>query len=311
MHPAIVAFGEPLMEFSQQPAEERRPLYLAGYGGDTGNTAVAAARQGVGSGYLSAVGADSFGDDFLELWRREGVDTRHVRRDDSAPTGIYFISYGESGHRFSYRRAGSAASRLGPADVPEDYLAGAQILHVSAISQAISTAMCDAVFHAMAVARRNGVAVSYDTNLRTSLWPLARARAVIHAAVAEADIVLPSLDDSRELTGLAEPDTIVDFYQDLGVPLVVLKLGAEGVLVATPEERQRIPGFSVETVDATGAGDTFGGSFLARRVLGDEPLAAARYANAAAALSTRGYGAINPIPRREAVEAFLAGESAR
>jgi 2-dehydro-3-deoxygluconokinase len=147
--------------------------------------------------------------------------------------------------------------------------------------------------------------VSFDTNLRLRLWPLDRARACIHAAVGCSDIVFPSLDDARVLTGLEEPGAIADFYLRL-CPLVLLKLGPDGVLVATREGQQRIPGFRVEAVDATGAGDTFAGAFLARRARGESLDQAARYANAAAALSTQGYGAVAPIPREDAVMAFLA-----
>jgi 2-dehydro-3-deoxygluconokinase len=157
----------------------------------------------------------------------------------------------------------------------------------------------------MAVARGARATVSFDTNLRLRLWPLARARACIEAAIAMADIVFPSLDDAEALTGLKEPDAIADHYLRL-CPLVLLKLGPDGVLVATREGRRRIAGFPVEAVDATGAGDTFAGAFLARRLAGDEVEDAARYANAAAALSTLGYGAVAPIPREAEVRAFLA-----
>jgi 2-dehydro-3-deoxygluconokinase len=181
------------------------------------------------------------------------------------------------------------------------------MLHVSGISQAISHSACDAVFHAVEVAKAAGVGVSYDTNLRLALWPKARAAAVIHAGVARADVALPSFDDARVLTGLEEPDAIADFYLRLGCPLVLLKLGKDGVLVATPARRERVGAFRVEAVDATGAGDTFAGSFLARHLAGDDPWTAARYANAAAALSTTGYGAVAPIPRPDAVNALLRG----
>jgi 2-dehydro-3-deoxygluconokinase len=147
--------------------------------------------------------------------------------------------------------------------------------------------------------------VSYDTNLRLKLWSLERARDVIHAAIARADIALPSLDDSEQLTGLSDPDAIVDFYLRLGPAIVALKLGKDGALVATPDARRRIVGRSVTAVDATGAGDTFGGALLARLLDGDDPFAAAAWANAAAALKTTGFGAIAPMPSRGAVAAFL------
>ncbi len=303
--PDILCMGEPLLEFNQQPGSGP-PLYLKGHGGDTSNAAIAAARTGASAGYITAVGADAFGEDFLALWKSEGVDTGTVRIDPDAHTGIYFVTHGAKGHAFTYFRAGSAASRMAPATMPDHAIRQAKILHMSGISQAISGSAADACFHAITVARDAGVRVSYDTNLRLRLWSVERARAVIHAAIAIADIALPSLDDAVALTGLEQPDAIADFYLRLGAPMVVLKLGKDGVLLADASSRERIAPHKVDAVDATGAGDTFGGSFLARLVAGDAPREAARYANAAAALATTGYGAVAPIPRPEAVRALLS-----
>jgi 2-dehydro-3-deoxygluconokinase len=157
----------------------------------------------------------------------------------------------------------------------------------------------------MAAARTGGVQVSYDTNLRLQLWSLEEARDTVHAAVAEADIALPGLDDAVQLTGLDDPDAIVDFYLSLGPRVVVLSLGADGLLVAAGGRRERVPGHAVSVVDATGAGDTLDGAFLAMLDAGADPFEAARHANAAAALSATGYGAVDPIPTRAEVEAFL------
>jgi 2-dehydro-3-deoxygluconokinase len=235
------------------------------------------------------------------------VDDALVPTHREAPTGIYFVSHDERGHHFTFHRKGSAAARYSPADLPEEAIGGAKALHLSGITLGISETSCDSAFRAMEVARRAQVIVSFDTNLRLRLWPLARARACIEAAIAMADIVFPSLDDAEALTGLKDPDAIADHYLRL-CPLVLLKLGPEGVLVATPEGRKRVPGFRVQAVDATGAGDTFAGAFLARGLAGEEVEDAARYANAAAALSTRGYGAVAPIPREAEVRAFLVAQ---
>jgi 2-dehydro-3-deoxygluconokinase len=302
----ILALGEPMMEFNEgQRGDERR--YLQGYGGDTSNAAIAAARQGARVGYVTALGDDPFGRDFLALWDAEGVDTAHVRTRAGARTGIYFVSHGSTGHAFSYYRAGSAASLMTAQDVPTEAVAGARVLHVSGISQAISPSACDAVFHAIRLARGAGRTVSYDTNLRLSLWPLERARAIIHAALALSDIALPGWDDARQLTGLDRPEDICERYLALGCRIVALTLGKEGTLVALPGEQRHIPSRPVAAVDATGAGDTFDGAFLAQWLRTQDPFGAAAYANAAAALSTLGYGAVAPIPRRDAVEAFLRG----
>jgi 2-dehydro-3-deoxygluconokinase len=110
----------------------------------------------------------------------------------------------------------------------------------------------------------------------------------------------------RTLTGLTDPDAMLDFYLRLGSKVVVLKMGEAGAYVATSDARVRIPVYPVVPVDATGAGDTFCGSFLARILAGDGPEAAARYAGVAAALKCMGYGAVEPIPRAEAVWAALS-----
>lgn len=303
----LLCMGEPMLEFNQQrPGPDGRVLYLEGHGGDTSNAAIAAARSGASVGYVTAVGMDAAGDSFMALWAREGVATGTVIRRPGVQTGIYFVTHDSGGHHFAFYRSGSAAALYRPQEVPGDAIAAARILHVSGISQAISESACDAVFHAIHLARQAGVRVSYDTNLRLRLWPAARAAAVIHAAIGMADIALPSLDDATALTGLTNPDAVADFYLRL-CPLVLLKCGAEGCIVATRDGRTRVPGHRVQAVDATGAGDTFAGALLARLLAGDDPIDAARYANAAAALSTTGYGAVAPIPREAAVRALLGG----
>jgi 2-dehydro-3-deoxygluconokinase len=302
--PDILALGEAMVEFNQ--SSPGRPDYLQGFGGDTSNFCIAAARQGARTGFVSAVGDDHFGQLLVELWRREGVDTSAVRVDAHAPTGVYFVSHGADGHRFDYLRAGSAASRYAPHDLPLDAIAVAKVIHLSGISLAIGVDACDAALAAMEHARANGVRVSFDTNLRLKLWPLARARAVMLEAIRQTDICLPSWDDVTALTGLAGRDDIVDFLLARGPRIVALKLGKEGAYIATPDERRVVPGLVVKAVDASGAGDCFGGAFIARIVAGDDPFAAARYANAAAALSTQGFGAVAPVPDRAAVERKLA-----
>ena len=305
--PAILALGEPMIEFNQtRPGE---PNYLQGYGGDTSNAIIACARQGAPCGYITRVGDDEFGRMLGALWRAEGVDSSGVAIDATAHTAVYFVNHDARGHVFSYLRKGSAASRMVPADLPVQLIQGARYLHVSGVSQAISESAADTAFHAMQIARAAGVKVAYDTNLRLKLWPLERAREVMRRAIGLADYLLPSLEDMQALARLDEPDAIIDwcFAQANATTQmsVVLKLGRYGCIAATREQRTRIAGHKIDAVDATGAGDCFDGAFLARLHFGDDLVSAARYANAAAALTTTGFGAVAPLPRAEAVQAFL------
>jgi 2-dehydro-3-deoxygluconokinase len=303
----VVALGEGMLEFNQ--TEAGRPQYLQGYGGDTSNVVIAAARAGARTAYLSRVGTDSFGARLLELWGQEGVDTRGVELDASAPTGIYFVTHGPRGHEFSYYRANSAASRMTPAWLhtgpAAQIIASARFLHVSGISLAISGNARETVYTAMQLARDAGTRVAFDTNLRLKLWPLDQARSAIEAAIACCDVFLPSLEDITTLTGLSDPEAIIDWGHALGARQLVLKLGDRGVLTSADGERHHLPGLQVPLVDATGAGDCFCGNLLARLSAGASLPEAARYANAAAALSVQGFGAVAPLPRPAQVRALL------
>ena len=303
--PDIVALGEPLVEFNQARADDAS-AYLQGFGGDTSNMAIAAARLGARAGYATRLGNDAFGRMFVDLWTREGVDTSGVAVDAEAPTGVYFVTHGPSGHEFSYLRAGSAASRMAPSQLPEALLRSARLVHASGISQAISASACDSVFAAFAIARESGAIVSYDPNVRRKLWPLARAKAIVTATIAMCTWCLPSEDDALILFGDAAPDAVIDALHRAGAPGVVLKRGAKGCIVSDGSRREQVAARKVASVDATGAGDCFDGAFAARLVAGDDACAAARYANVAAALATTGFGAVAPLPRAVDVERAIA-----
>ncbi len=305
----VVALGEPMVEFNQTKEGGGRS-YLQGYGGDTSNFAVAAARQGARTGYVTALGDDVYGRMFLDLWRQEGIDTEQVRIDRLAPTAVYFVNHDERGHHFTFFRTGSAASRVTPADIPNNYLASAQVFHLSGISLAISATACDAGYAAVETAKKAGRLVSFDTNLRLKLWSKDRARAIILDMMALCDVCLPSFDDVALLTGIQDPDKLVDLALTRGANIVALKLGADGAIVASASERHRIAPFPVRAVDATGAGDTFGGAFVTRLIKGDDIQTAGRYAAVAAALSTTGYGAVDPIPTASQVQEALSSWAA-
>ena len=248
----IVALGEPLVELNQTGQDPRQ--FLQGFGGDTSNAIIAAARQGARCAYLTRVGDDAFGAQFLALWREEDVDTSGVEVDPSAHTGLYFVQHGPDGHAFSYLRRGSAASLMTPASLDGGLIERARFLHVSGISLAISTSACDTVFAAIARARAAGVQVSLDSNLRLRLWPLDRARAVLREALCHADLFLPSMDDMQHLTGNDDPERTLDWIRDAGATgVVVLKLGKDGAIIDDGKTRTPVAALRVDAIDATGA----------------------------------------------------------
>jgi 2-dehydro-3-deoxygluconokinase len=305
--PDILALGEPMVEFNQTGEQDSR-LYLQGFGGDTSNFAVAAARQGARVGYISALGDDPYGQLLRHLWHTEGVDQRAVTTNTSAFTAIYFVTHDASGHHFSFFRSGSAASRMVPKDLPLDLIRSAKMLHLSGISLAVSNTACDSAYAAIEVARSAGVKVSFDTNLRLKLWSIERAKAVMTNVIGLSDVCLPSYEDIVAITGISDFDAIVDYCLRLGAKVVALKLGRHGALVADAHQRHRIAPHPCQPVDATGAGDTFGGAFVHRLLQGDTLQRAGRYAAVAAALSTQGFGAVAPIPIAEQVFGALGAD---
>jgi 2-dehydro-3-deoxygluconokinase len=305
----LIALGEPMIEFNQTTPGV--PEYHQGFGGDTSNVAIAAARQGARVAYQTRVGDDDFGRMLLDLWSREKVATDQVVRDPDAHTGIYFVTHDANGHRFSYLRAGSAASRMTPENLPLASIAQTRWLHISAISQAISANACDTVAAAIELARSKDVRISYDANLRLRLWPLERAKAVIEHTIGQTDLFLPSLEEAQTLSGVLGIGRIFEWCFAHGARTVVLKCGADGAWVAERGAApQHVAAMRVAPVDATGAGDCFDGSLVARLAAGDSLIDAVKYANVAAALSTQGWGAIEPIPYAEQVRAAWDGMKA-
>ncbi len=306
----VLAIGEPLVEFAAlQPGPlEEAEAFRRGWGGDTSNFAVACARLGASVAYLTRVGDDAFGRALRAMWRREGVDDTYVQVAPGEPTGIYFLSRDRNGrHTFTYYRAGSAASRLSPQDLRPEMFEGVRVLHVTGITQAISDSACRTVEAAVELARARGVLVSYDANIRPALKRVELLRDAVYAVMARATFVFLSTEDAFHLFGALPDAEVVGRVLEMGARTVVLKQGAEGCLVATPDDGFRqIPGWSVEPIDTTGAGDAFDAGFVVAWLRGEPLERAAAFANAVGALTTTALGATAAVPTLAQVERFLA-----
>ena len=311
--PDLIAIGEPLAEMA---AESAGPLgtvdrFRSGWGGDTANFVLAAARLGGTCGYVTRVGQDAFGAAFVAMLEAHGVDAAQVKADADHHTGLYFVTYTEERkHRFDYVRRGSAASHLSAADIDPDYVAGAKVLHASGISQAISGSCADAIRVAMELAQEAGTTVSYDANVRPVLGDRETLRRNFEAARARADIVFVSEEDAANLYGDTPLEAVLDRIVAERPRLAVAKLGADGCLIRSDAgERCHVPAWTVDMVDATGAGDAFSAGFVLS-LLADAGLAeAGRYANAVGALTASGVGAIAPQPSHAEVMAFMEAQA--
>lgn len=301
--PDIISVGECMVEFFCDGPMARAHSFERAFGGDTMNLLFAAARLGCSCGYITRVGDDPFTDGLVESWRAEGVDLTHAPVVEGF-NGIYFISVLEGGEReFTYYRAGSAASRLGPDDIDPDYIASAKIVHSSGITQALSPSCRAAVKRAFEVAREKDVMTSFDPNLRLKLWGLDEAREALAEVLPLVDIILPSApEETRQLIGIENPEQATGYFHDRGVKIVAVKTGARGCLVSDGESARRIPSHRPPlAVDTTGAGDAFNGGFLAALCQGHDAANAAAVGAVVAGLKVRGRGAVASLPRRDEV----------
>jgi len=304
----IISLGEPMVEFCATSTGSLKDInfFERGWGGDTSNVIVAAARLNKACGYICRVGGDEFGRSLSEMWLRESVDTSKVIVEEGSFTGVYFISLVDGGkHDFTYYRKDSAASHLSPEDLDPEYIKRAKIFHSSGISQAISASCREAVFRAAEIAKKAGRLFSYDPNIRLKLWSADTARAIASYTLEMADIVMPSMEDAKIITGKSTPENAARSMLKKGPKVVAVKLGQKGCLVVTEDKNVRLSGFNVKTVDTTGAGDAFDGAFLTGILEGLSIEKAAELANAVAALKSCGRGAVAPLPKRSQVEELL------
>ena len=260
----VALFGEAmLLLVADQPGpiENATAFHKRTAGAET-NVAIGLARLGFKVGWASRLGTDTMGRALLAAMQGEGIDCSHVISDPTQRTGIQFKGRVTDGSDppVEYHRKGSAASHMGPADVDETWLRSARHLHATGVFAAISDSSLQAALKTMEVMRAAGRSISFDPNLRPTLWSSTEAmRHWINELAARADWVLPGMEEGLLLTGQSTPEGVARFYRERGARLVVVKLGAEGAYYDSDAAGTgRVQGFPVEKViDTVGAGDGF------------------------------------------------------
>ncbi len=262
--PDLVTLGEAMTLFV---AETSGPLdgvmrFSKRTAGAETNVAIGLARLGFKVGWQSRLGDDSMAHFLLHAIGGEGVDCSRVSRHAGERTAFMFKGRVEDGSDppIEYHRRGSAASRFGPEHLDEAQIAAARHLHASGVFAALSASTLAATRRAMAVARAHGKTIGFDPNLRPSLWPSREAmRETINDLAAQADWVLPGIEEGKLLTGHDTPEAIARFYRERGAQRVVVKLGADGAYFDDIDAGTgRVAAFPVaEVIDTVGAGDGF------------------------------------------------------
>jgi fructokinase len=286
----VISLGELLIDFLPlRPGVFRRAA-----GGAPANVAVGLARLGVRTAFISKVGDDAFGRFLRATLDDEGVDTSGLLTTRDAPTGLAFVTLDSKRERsFSFYRDPCADALLAPSDLRAAPWRGARIFHYGSISL-IAEPSRSATLAAIARARRAGLRLSCDPNLRLPLWPSpARARAGMREALRHADIVKISEEEVEFLGRVPRAE------------LVVITRGPRGGTVLSEGRRFDYPPFKVRSIDSTGAGDAFAAGLL-YGVLREMPVAeAVRWAAACGALVTERRGAIPAMPTLAAVRRRL------
>ena len=259
----VVTFGEAMMMLvADQPGPiEHAESFTRRTAGAETNVAIGLARLGLNVGWASRLGTDSMGRFLIDAMRREGIDCSHVVCDPEQRTGMQFKGRVDDGSDppVEYHRKGSAASLFQPEQIDVDWLTSARHLHATGVFAALSDNCHATARRSLELMRAAGATISFDPNLRPTLWP-SRQRMIeaINALAAQADWVLPGLEEGQLLTGCATPEGIAAFYRERGARLVVVKLGPAGAYFDAGDQSAHVPGFPVaRVVDTVGAGDGF------------------------------------------------------
>ncbi|MDP9897541.1 2-dehydro-3-deoxygluconokinase [Variovorax boronicumulans] len=260
----VALFGEAMLLLVADrpgPLENAQSFHKRTAGAET-NVAIGLSRLGLKVGWASRLGTDSMARALLATMKGEGIDCSHVICDPTQRTGFQFKGRVTDGSDppVEYHRKGSAASQMGPADIDEAWLRSARHLHATGVFAAISETSLQAALKTMDVMRAAGRTISFDTNLRPTLWSSTETmRHWINELASRADWVLPGIEEGLLLTGHSEPEAVARFYRERGAKLVVVKLGAEGAYYDSDVAGTgRVDGFPVkEVIDTVGAGDGF------------------------------------------------------
>ncbi|GIQ71094.1 carbohydrate kinase [Xylanibacillus composti] len=303
----VTALGEVLIDFTPGGVSQQgQPLFERNPGGAPANVLAALAKWGKRTAFIGKVGEDAFGRYLADVLAECGIDCRGLVRTSRANTTLAFVHLDESGDRsFSFYRNPGADMLLDISDVSADQLTRPRIFHFGSVSMSAEPA-ATATLQAAQRARIGGTIISFDPNLRPPLWSdLENAKRKIEAGMQLADFVKLSEEELHFLTGTNDLELGTNrIAERFRTPLMFVTLAERGCFFNMQGHTGLVPGFAVQTVDTTGAGDTFVAAMLYQLLeTGWKPgeqvedlAGLVAFANAAGALATRKKGAIPAIP---------------
>lgn len=308
----IAAFGELLIDFTYEGISNAgQKMFAQNPGGAPANVLVAASRLGASSAFLGKVGNDMHGSFLRKILRSENVDTKGLILDDKYFTTLAFVDLNENGERsFSFARKPGADTKMECEEVNLDILKNANIYHVGSLSLTNEPSRSTTIY-SVKKAKEYGCIISYDPNYRDSLWQNEEcAKKHIRSLIEYVDVMKISDEEMELVTDKNNPVEAAKFLINNGVKLVVITLGKDGAYVCNNEVGKFVSGFRSNSIDTTGAGDSFWGGFLYKLSESNEKIQKitlkeaekfVRFSNAVASICVEGKGAIPSMPKMEEV----------
>ena len=312
----VVALGELLIDFTQNGiSDQGNPLFEANPGGAPCNVLAMLTKLGHKTAFIGKVGKDSFGEKLKETLEEVGIEASYLYMDEEVPTTLAFVHTFADGDRdFSFYRKPGADMMLKPEEISEELIKRAYIFHFGTLSMTHKEVR-ESTKKALNIAKKAGILISFDPNLRPPLWDsLETAKEQVLFGLQFCDILKISDNEIQWLTGEEDYIKGVEWILErFSVSLILVTMGKEGSLVYYKGKITEEKAFlQKNTVDTTGAGDTFTGCVLSQICkIGWENLRyedlseMLRFSNAAAALITTRKGALKVMPSREEIEEIL------
>lgn len=306
----ILALGELLIDMI--PGEEGMRIKQAGpviktASGSAGIVACAMTRLGGNGGFIGKVGHDNLSCLATSTLAAEGVDMSHVIVSDEGQIGLAFLEYLPEGRNYQYYRADSVGSKLRAADLDEAYVASSYIVHFPGMLLELNGDMRSACQQLVALAKKHQVLVSFDPNIRREIASDEAARQRLLWAVSNADVVAPTLEEGKMITGEQTLGNVLRALHAMGPRTVALTRDEDGCVVSRDGKVAIADGIAVEAVDPTGAGDSLAAALCVglQEEMDLEQLAA--FCNCTGSLVCTKKGAIGmALPSRAQVDEMVA-----
>jgi 2-dehydro-3-deoxygluconokinase len=305
--PEVITFGESmgLMMPTGVKGIEYSSQFEKSFAGAESNVAIGVSRLGHRAGWCGHLGADPLGRYLLKSIRGEGVDVSRAQLVEGATTGLIIREIVGGKSSVYYYRRHSAASQMRPEHLDESYISQAKLLHITGITPALGQSCRDTIREAVRIARKHGVRVCFDPNLRLKLWSAAEARSFLLPLAEEADYFLPGLDELELLYETDNFEQIVERLSKLKAVSIV-KGGDDRTFVIENGQVEAVPYFKAErVVDTVGAGDGFCAGFIVGLLKQYSHVEAVRIGNLIGSMVVQAAGDWEGLPTWEQVQAVL------